>query len=177
MRVRFADDDVTSSDEYFMQLGGQEVKYVFGFLWYIHATQQSHRNNAYYLVYCGFFLFWLVLMCEHTLLGRFTNKKPKLLFFSSSFHTGNPLICDCDLLWYKQWLQQRVATHDAAREIALNTHCWTKKPQHEFNLNKVSGNHKKYEYFHRIFWKAFICKLVFILISVLCFFAKNRAYT
>lgn len=56
------------------------------------------------------------------------------------FHfLGNPLICDCQLLWYKQWLQQKLKTHEALREVSLKTHCWTrKKLNHEYSISKVS---------------------------------------
>lgn len=64
-----------------------------------------------------------------------------LFFYLIFFVKGNPLICDCELLWYKQWLAKKVGTHEAAREIALKTHCWTRKPNHEYSIVKVSNMH------------------------------------
>lgn len=51
----------------------------------------------------------------------------------------NDLICDCDLLWYKQWLMKPTSNnYEKVREVALKTQCWTTSPKHQYSVTKVS---------------------------------------
>ena len=51
----------------------------------------------------------------------------------------NPLQCDCDLLWYKQWmLKAAMLNTDKVTHILLKTKCWSEKGRHEYMVKVVS---------------------------------------
>ncbi|CAG7833912.1 unnamed protein product [Allacma fusca] len=50
----------------------------------------------------------------------------------------NPLKCDCDLTWYKNWIIKASQTSaDKVHHILLKTKCWSEKDRHEYMVNKA----------------------------------------
>jgi hypothetical protein len=54
---------------------------------------------------------------------------------------GNQLQCDCDLIWYKQWLVKAESSTNnyvsEARPLILKTKCWSERDRHEYMVMQV----------------------------------------
>ena len=56
---------------------------------------------------------------------------------------GNPLRCDCDMIWYKNWLlkSESFGGNDQVQPLILKTKCFSEKDSKEYFVKQVSSLH------------------------------------